>query len=291
MINNQAFAKTGDFVKLLTFGEVLWDVYPDKKHIGGAVMNFSAHAARLGTQVFFASAVGDDNEGQEALRFMEEYGINTACVGISPEYETGKCLVILDNNGIPSYNLLQNTAYDYIPLPKGEYDVLCFGTLALRSKENRETIKKLLRNSYREIFADINIRPPFISPESLALCLENATVIKASDEDLQCISSYSDPKEAIAEIMQSHRNIRLGAVTLGEKGSFVYDGKTFIYCDAVKTEVSSTVGAGDSFSAAFLVNLLNGKDIPHCLDTAARLSSFVVSQSAAIPDYDPKEYI
>ena len=278
-------------MKLLTFGEVLWDIYPDEKHIGGAVMNFSAHAARLGAHVCFASAVGNDVYGKYALSFMKKQGIDTGFVGISGNFETGKCIVTLDKNKTPSYDLIQNTAYDHIPLPHGDYDVLCFGTLALRSAENRETVRQLLKNSYKEIFTDINVRPPYISPESLALCLENATVLKASDEDLRYVSGCPDPKEAIAEIMQHHKNIRLAVVTLGENGSFVYDGKSFIHRDAVKTEVSSAVGAGDSFSAAFLVNLLKGRDISHCLDIAARLSSFVVSQNAAIPDYAPEEFI
>ena len=278
-------------MKILAFGEVLWDVYPSDKYIGGAVMNFSAHAARLGATVYFASSVGKDEEGTLALDLMNEWGINTESVAVSDRFETGKCLVTLDESSIPAYNLLQNVAYDHIPYPDISCDILSFGTLALREKENITILKSLLKKEYREIFVDINIRPPFYTDETISLCLENATILKISDEELHFVCADADLKTAAKAIMQKHKNIKLLIITMGEKGSFVYDGQEFFFKDAVKTEVSSTVGAGDSFSAAFLVNFLNGKSIDICLDSAVRLSSFVVSQKAAVPDYDGRDFI
>ncbi|MBQ8830514.1 MAG: hypothetical protein IJ017_02830 [Oscillospiraceae bacterium] len=273
-------------MKILTFGEVLWDVYPDEKHIGGAVMNFSAHASKLGAEVYFASAVGRDEEGRLALKLMNSWGINTDFVAVSEEYETGKCMVTLNENSIPTYDLLQNAAYDHIPCPDVSCDVLSFGSLALRNRENIAVIEKLLEKEYREIFVDINIRPPFYSEETISLCLENATILKISDEELHYVCSIGDLTHAAKDIMQRHKNIKLLIITLGEKGAMVYDGKEFFRKDGIKTEVLSTVGAGDSFSAAFLVNFLKGKSIDECLDAAVKLSSFVVSQQAAVPDYD-----
>ena len=278
-------------MKILAFGEVLWDVYPEEKHIGGAVMNFSAHAAKLGAEVYFASAVGNDKEGTLALKLMNGWGINTEFVAVSDIYETGKCLVTLDENSVPSYNLLQNVAYDHIPYPDFPCDILSFGTLALRENENYSVINKLLENKYREIFVDINIRPPFYTEKSISLCLENATILKISDEELHYVCDDSDLQAAAKAITQKHRNIKLLIITLGENGALVYDKKVFYRKAAIKAGVSSTVGAGDSFSAAFLVNFLNGKSIDECLDSAVRLSSLVVSQQGAVPDYDGRDFI
>ena len=278
-------------MKILAFGEVLWDVYPDKKYIGGAVMNFSAHTARLGAEVYFATCIGNDEDGAEALALMRTFGINTAFVAMSKEYETGKCIVTLNENGIPSYNLLDNVAYDHIPHPDSDGDILCFGTLALRNRENTEVLKKLLTKTYREIFADINIRPPFYSAETISLCLENATILKISDEELCYVSDKADLHAAAKDITEKHKNIKLLIITLGEKGAFVYDGANFIHRDGIKTEVSSTVGAGDSFSAAFLVNFLNGKSTEESLDAAVRLSALVVSHHDAVPDYNGRDFI
>ena len=278
-------------MKILAFGEVLWDVYPDEKYIGGAVMNFSAHTAKLGADVYFASAVGNDAEGSEALLHMNNWGIDTSYIAVTDKYETGKCMVTLDQNSVPIYDLRNNVAYDHIPLPDISCDVLSFGTLALRNRENIDVIKKLLSKDYREIFADINIRPPFYSDETISLCLDNATILKVSDEELHYICSDTDLHLASKDILQQHKNIKLLIITMGEKGALVYDGNEFLQQNGIKTEVISTVGAGDSFSAAFLVNFLNGRPIDICLNAAVRLSSFVVSQPAAVPDYDGRDFI
>jgi len=234
--------------------------------------------------------VGRDAEGAEALKLMSQWGIKTDRIAVT-NYETGKCIVTLNENNTPSYDLLQNVAYDHIPYPDGDYDVFCFGSLALRSTENTSVVKKLLLKGYKEIFVDINIRPPFISKEVIELCLDNATILKASDEDLRYIFDFTDIRKAAASIMQHHPNIKLMLVTLGENGAFLYNGNNYHYTPAVPTEVVSAVGAGDSFSAAFLVNYLLGNPFDRCLDCAARLSSFVVSQQAAVPEYDSREYL
>ena len=278
-------------MKILSFGEVLWDVYPHTRHIGGAPLNFAAHAAKLGSDVFFASCVGNDEEGRSALSMMQDWGICTSCVSLSNEYATGKCIVSLDKNGIPSYNLLSDTAYDHIPAPQADFDVLYFGTLSQRGSDNLHTLKNLLKKDYAEIFADINIRPPFVADSPIALCLENATILKVSSEELHYISDNRDMHNAAKELLKLHPNIKIIIITMGEHGALAYDGSSFYYRDAEKTTVCSTVGAGDSFCAAFLVNYLNGKDLETCLDSAVKLSAFVVSQQAAIPDYDGRDFI
>lgn len=285
-------------MKLLSFGEILWDVYPEKSCIGGAPFNFAAHFVKQGGEAYMLSAVGEDELGRAALESLKRLGIGTDYMSVS-EKETGKCLVELDSRGIPSYNLLNSVAYDDISCGAISEDIklLYFGTLALRDEHNVKTLLNLAdSHSFDEIFADVNIRKPFISREAIMLCLNRATIIKISDEELPFFSSEAfgcecDCDTAADKIFANHPNIRLVIITKGAEGSVAYDrlsGKRF-ESKAVKTEVVSTVGAGDSFSAAFLYKYISGLDIERCLKFASLVSAFVVSKTEAVPEYNPKD--
>ena len=179
-------------MKILSFGEILFDVFGDSANIGGAPLNFCAHAARAGAQTAMLSAVGNDDLGAAALRQVEIYGIDIRHTAILGDKMTGKCLVTLNEQGVPSYNLLEGVAYDYIPVPQlndERFDVFYFGTLALRSDYNRKTVESLLTAGIaKDVFVDINIRPPFYSDESILLALRHATLLKISDEELGTVA-------------------------------------------------------------------------------------------------------
>lgn len=284
-------------MKLLSFGEIIWDVYPNEKYLGGAPLNFAAHFAKQGGDAYILSALGDDELGKEALNKLPLWKVNSEYVSVLSGKETGKCLVSLNERGVPSYNIVRDSAYDYIDCSavSNGFDALYFGTLALRNEENRQGLVGLIKShSFREIFADVNLRKPFISRESLMLCMENATVLKISDEELPSVSKmvfdteYSY-KDIVTEISKAFQNIKLIIITLGEKGSLAYDvlNKASFSCDAESVTVASTVGAGDSFSAAFLYKYMSGFDINSCLKTASRISAYVVSKTEAVPKYDP----
>ncbi len=287
-------------MKILSFGEVLFDVYPDKEFIGGAPMNFAAHFARHGGKAAMISAVGEDRFGTLALDALCGFGLDTSFV-TRTERETGKCLVTLDENQIPSYDLLSDVAYDYISCDgvKGDFDALYFGTLALRSEYNRSSLCALLeREKFGEIFVDLNIRPPFFSSESVTFALENASIVKISDEEMPTVLSaiglgQSCDLSAVARALAAcFENIKLIIITLGDKGAFAYsaaDGKEYS-CGAVKVKAASTVGAGDSFSASFLYKYLSGESIDVCLSHAARVAAFVVSRYEAVPDYAKEDF-
>lgn len=280
-------------MKLLSFGEVLWDVYPDNKYIGGAPFNFSAHFKRCGGDASLASCVGNDKLGEETVETVGKYGVGTEYISVSPAKPTGRCDVTLDENRVPSYNLIRDAAYDYIPTDNigNGFDVLYFGTLALRDGFNRTSLKKLIsRNSYREIFVDVNIRAPYYSEETVEFALGSATVLKISDEELPAVAQVLGITETdgktFAEILKNKfENIRLIIITMGENGAAAFDcvSGRYFYCPAEKVDVVSTVGAGDSFGAAFLYNYLCGKDIEACLSAAAKLSGYVVAHRDAIP--------
>lgn len=284
-------------MKVLSFGEIIWDVYPDEKHLGGAPLNFAAHFAKQGGEAYVLSALGDDELGNEALNKLSLWKVNAEYVSVLSGKDTGKCLVTLDKQGVPTYNIVRDSAYDYINCSSvsDEFDALYFGTLALRNEYNRREISELIKShSFKEIFVDVNLREPFISRESLMLCMENATVLKISDEELSAVSKilYNteyDYKNIVTEISKTFQNIKFIIITLGEKGSYAYDvhNKTSFSCAAERVKVASTVGAGDSFSAVFLYKYMCGFDIDSCLKSASRISAYVVSKTEAVPEYDP----
>ena len=283
-------------MKVLSFGEILWDTYPTEKHIGGAPLNFSAHFVKAGGEAYLLSAVGADELGEAALSFLKEQGIRTDYVSVLEGKRTGECLVTLDGQGIPRYELLSGAAYDEIPKPElagADFDAFYFGSLALRSEKNRKTVSAVLASrDFKEVFVDINIRPPFISPDVIRFACRSATILKISEEEMSAVTKplfgwERDAEESVKTIADTFANVKLILITKGENGSVAYDcrsGRTS-YCDAFKVNVASTVGAGDSFSAAFLYGYLSGKPIEDCLCAASRVSAFVCSKAEAIPHY------
>ena len=281
----------------IAFGEILWDVYPDKKFIGGASLNFAAHFASHGGFATLLSSLGDDELGHEAIEVLNSHGINTDRVSLLPDKLTGQSIVTLNSLGIPSYNVLDDVAYDYIKdnIEAGEsFDALYFGTLSLRGMYNRESLRNTLqKGKFSEIFADVNIRHPHSLPENVDFAAASATIIKISDEELDFVLSALriDAKgtagDAARLISEKYPNLKLIIITLGEKGAICYsrDERKEYFTPATKTKVKSTVGAGDSFSAAFLYKYLSGKSIEDCLNHASRVSAFVVSETAAVPKY------
>lgn len=287
-------------MKTLVFGEVLWDVYTDGEYLGGAPMNFSAHFKKCGGESWIVTAVGDDLMGNNTVCEIEKRGINTEYISVV-EQETGKCLVTLDEKHIPSYNLLDNVAYDYICMPDTNnevFDVLYFGTLALRNENNRNVLKQILsENSFHNVFVDVNIRTPFCCGDVVRFVFENATIIKISDEELPTVMSILDKDELSVKkcaqmLSEQFRNLRMIIITRGDKGSVVFDcvNKKYHECESQKVEVASTVGAGDSFSAAFLIKYIKTNDISKALDFATKISGYVVSCKEAIPEYDLKDF-
>lgn len=278
-------------MKILSFGEIIWDVYETEKFIGGAPLNLAAHCSKQGAESFMLSAVGNDDLGKCALEEVKSFNVKTDFVSVNQEKETGKCIVTLNKSGVPSYNVLTDVAYDYIKTPDNiknfEFDVFCFGTLALRSRENLETVKSILKNiNIKKIYCDINIRPPFFSDETILFALSNANILKISDEELHFVTEACALKE-LEDIAEIYKNLEFILLTQGENGATVYDcknKKTFTE-NAPKVEVKSTVGAGDSFGATFICEYFKTNDTKKSLKKATEISAFVVSKKEAIPEY------
>ena len=285
-------------MKVIAFGEIVWDVYPDNACLGGAPLNFAAHLARHGHDVYMLSAVGTDGYGDEALAQLRNRGVHTDCVVRLDDKRTGACMVTLDEAGVPQYDLLSDVAYDRIPpvvLPAA--DVLYFGTLALRSENNRKTLQHVLnRSPFTDVFVDVNIRAPFYTDDTIRFAVEHATILKISDEELPTVANAlsintTDPREFINTFVTAYPSVRCLILTCGGDGALVYSrAEDTVYpCASKKVDVVSTVGAGDSFSAAFLHMYGKHEPIPQCAAYAAAVAGFVVSRQEAVPPYDPNE--
>ena len=286
---------------LLAYGEIIWDVYADHSVIGGATFNFAAHAARCGANVALISAVGRDQLGNGALGKLAHFGVDGRFVRRVAE-PTGQCLVTLDENAVPRYRVLRNTAYDRIVLSADDladirqsaFDALCFGTLIQRDAVSRATLRRLVAECrFPNIICDANLRPDCYDAESAAFCLRNATVLKVSAEEepllrgmgFYCAVSDS-PADIAKAICAAFPQIRVVILTLGKDGAFAYtagDGRSYRQ-PAIGDRVVSTVGAGDSFTAAWSAAYLSSKPMEECLLRAAELSGYVVAHLAAVPE-------
>ncbi len=282
-------------MKAIIYGEVIWDVYPDTAVIGGAPFNFSAHLAHLEDESHLITAIGDDKLGEDALNEMKKHGIHTDLVQKNT-FATGKCLVTLDKNGVPSYNVLQNTAYDNITLTNDKIsnlrgDVFYFNTLIQRNEVSRKTLKNILKQcSFAEVFCDINLRKDCFDKESLDLCLRTSTIVKISDEEGHFLEDLglieSSDKNFARRVAAAYPNLKQVVYTLGKEGSEVYDANTDkIYSSGKppKVEVVSTVGAGDCFGATYLHYIMSGATIEEAIKQATLRSNIVVSHKEAIP--------
>lgn len=279
-------------MKILSFGEIIWDVFEDKKEIGGAPYNFAAHCSRLGAESFLVSCVGDDENGRQAITEARNAGIKCDYISVDRKRKTGVCNIVLEN-GKPKYFLESNTAYDNIPdsVIYGSFDALYMGTLALRSPQSRRSFEKILKyTDKKEVFFDVNFRSDLYTRELVDRLMRETTILKVSDEEIGFFGRR-DPLHTVLDISAKYPKLKYVCLTLGRDGAFVYDcrKRQMLCSEKPKGEVVSTVGAGDSFSACFLVNLLSGKDIGECLDRAVILSDFVVQNLGAVPNYDPQE--
>ena len=220
-------------MKLLSYGEIIWDIYgANERTLGGAPLNFAAYTALFDNTVWLASSVGDDALGIKALEQIKALGIKTEYISTIKGKATGQCCVSLDKNRVPTYNILQDVAYDRILLPEKlseDFDAIAFGTLALREKLNRKNLKTVLENNdFSDIYVDLNLRPPFYGKETVDFCLSYATIVKISDEELPLVTQVlfhaaPDLQEAVASITEQYSRIKLLLITCGAKGAFCYD--------------------------------------------------------------------
>ena len=285
---------------IVGLGEVLWDVYPDAARFGGAPANFAYHAASLDAESWLASSVGVDELGDRALDTLRQHGVESACVARDAKHPTGRVDVTLDSLGRASYEFADNTAWDHIAWSDAldslarRCDAVCFGTLAQRSSQSRDTIQQFVKTtpfSALRMF-DVNLRKQFYDAAVIDQSLRLATALKLNEEELPIVArlcgvTESDPRDAMRALMNMY-SLRLIALTRGPDGATLIAGDEESTSPALPTTVVDTVGAGDAFTAAMVNDFLAGLPLAEVNAHANAVASFVCSQPgavAALPDY------
>ena len=280
-------------MKVLSFGEILWDIFPNEQNLGGAPLNFAAHLVKNGVDTSIYSSVGSDELGEKAIADISKLGVDTSYIS-TVSSATGICQVSFDGDK-PIYVIVADTALDniaYTPTTQ-KFDGLYFGTLAQRSITSANTLKQLCKTyDFNEVFFDINIRQKYYSKQTIDFSLKQATIFKVSREEIAVlyelgICLQKDYEKICEDLCEKYDNLKLIIITLDKDGALVYQSKTktALYSDKPKSKVVSTVGAGDSFSACFFANYLKGETIETCLKKAVKVSDFVVTKTEAIPEY------
>ena len=272
-------------------GELLWDLLPSGKRLGGAPANFAYHVSQFGLKGLAISAVGQDALGEETIQELERKQLLAYIERV--EYPTGRVNVQLDEAGIPLYDIQQDVAWDNIPFTEKLREIaentqaVCFGSLAQRSPQSRVAIQAFLASlpaddDVLRIY-DINLRTPFYSKEVVDLSLSAANVLKVNDEELPILANYYNlpqisPLEQ-CELLRQRFNLRLVIYTCGANGSYVISEEGVSSQPTPKV----SVGAGDSFTASFCAALINGSPISEAHAIAVKVSAFVCTQQGAMP--------
>lgn len=276
-------------------GEALWDVLPEGKKIGGAPANFAYHVSQFGLPSCVVSAVGADALGKEIVENFTSKGLNQLIAEVP--YPTGTVQVELDRAGVPQYDIKENVAWDNIPYTEqlaelaGRTKAVCFGSLAQRNVVSRQTINRFLDEMPQgedtlRVF-DVNLRQGFYSKEILCESMERCNILKINDEELVTVSRmFGYPGIDLQDkcwILLGKYDLKMLILTCGINGSYVFTPGHVSFQPTPKVEVADTVGAGDSFTSAFIASILKGKSVPQAHRRAVQVSAFVCTKKGAMP--------
>jgi len=274
-------------------GEILWDVFPDRKVLGGAPANFAYHVSQFGYNGYAVSAVGNDLLGKEILDSLAQKNLNYLIE--STDFQTGTVKVTVDGKGIPQYEICENVAWDNIPFTSRTENLakntttVSFGSLAQRNGVSKETIQSFLKSMPEKslkIF-DINLRQHFYSKELIDESLELANALKINDEEVVVVSKLfgmeGKNEQDICNVLLEKYKLDLVILTKGTDGSFVFTPKETSFQPTPKVHVADTVGAGDSFTAAFVASYMHGERIADAHQLAMEVSAYVCTQHGAMP--------
>lgn len=283
-------------------GEALWDVLPEGKKIGGAPANFAYHVSQFGLPSCVVSAVGDDAPGKEIVENFTSKGLNQLIAEVP--YPTGTVQVEIDQAGVPQYEIKENVAWDNIPYTAHletlaeRTKAVCFGSLAQRNVVSRNTINRFLdampQTDDTLVVFDVNLRQGFYNKEILCNSMKRCNILKINDEELVTISRmFGYPGIDLQDkcwILLGKYNLKMLILTCGINGSYVFTPGNVSFQPTPKVEVADTVGAGDSFTAAFISSILKGKSVTEAHSLAVRTSAYVCTKKGAMPIL-PSEFV
>jgi fructokinase len=279
---------------VVTIGELLWDLLPSGRRPGGAPANCAAHARRAGADAVLVSRVGDDDTGGELLACVVEAGVGAEYVGVDMALPTGTVSVSMDAHGQPVYDIREGAAWDAIPSTGAleglarRADAVCFGTLAQREPQSRRTIRRVVEcTSERALrVCDLNLRPPYASPEVIGASLRLASVLKLNENELASVCnmmSIGGTEVDALETLSDTYHLDVIALTRGAAGCRLYARGVVVDDAGVAVDVVDAVGAGDAFTAALVTGLLAHHGLERIAHDAARAASAACAHAGAFP--------
>jgi len=279
--------------RVVGLGEVLWDVLPERTCLGGAPANFAYITTLMGDQGIVASRVGEDSRGLDALRRMEELGLDIDHVQTDGEHPTGTVIVELDSNGLARYEIAAPVAWDLLEWTRDwerlaqNADAVCFGSLAQRSEASRATIRKFLAAADALKVFDVNLRQSYYSAETLSESMRLADIVKLNDEELPRIMSlfkfaHNDDLSSAQNLLREY-DLKVVCITRGGRGSLLVREHDSSVHSGFKVHVADTVGSGDAFTAGLVHEYLHGASLDLMNEVANLVGAWVASEVGAMP--------
>jgi fructokinase len=280
---------------MVGIGEVLWDLLPAGKVLGGAPANFAYMTSVLGDKGIVASRVGDDDLGHQAFGVMGALGLNTAYVQVDRARATGTAAVAIDSAGQPNFTIKKPVAWDFLEWTReweelsARADVICFGSLAQRFPRSAVTIESFLCGAPKQALriCDVNLRQSFYTQDVLRRCFQYADIIKLNEEELLQVSYLfklgTGTEEALARRLLNDYELRLVCITRGSRGSLLISGQQTVEHKGFQVRVADAVGAGDAFTACLAHHLIRERPLEEISESANRFASWVTTQTGATP--------
>lgn len=289
--------------RIISWGELLWDIFPDRELLGGSAANVAYHCANLGAESWLVSAVGNDRLGRDAMSRMKSAGVTTQGISVDAKAQTGRVRITFEG-AEPRFFVEEGVAWDKIE-PTQEIrgaifssDVFCFSTLAQRTPLMRSRLRAILQEIHQSgpitpfggaprrrplCVLDLNLRPPFTDPDAILETLRYADVIKVNEAEELWLRNLAQ-SDAVSWLLNEFP-ARLVAVTRAEKGASLYTQSLRVHAPGIPCQRGDPIGAGDAFVAALSVSLGSGLTLPKCLEQANRLGSWVAGHEGAMPAY------
>lgn len=279
--------------KIICFGETLWDIFPDKKVIGGAPLNVSLRLHALGAQATMISRIGRDQDGDKLIEYLKKESFDHSMIQFDEQLATGNVQVHLDESNTATYTISEPVAWDHIEFQQNDIEIISkadafiFGSLCCRNSRSRKTLFEYLLQAKFKVF-DANLRPPFYSMELVFQLMEIADMIKLNDEELDEIvkflriesKSIEDQIKNLSELTHTQHI----CVTLGAKGAIFFTQGEFFKNPGYKVVVKDTVGAGDSFLASLVYQFVRGVPSQQAIDFSCAMGSLVASKNGGNAD-------
>lgn len=292
-------AKTKEKFLVVGLGEILWDLMPEGRRLGGAPANFAYHCHSLGADGIIVSAVGQDKDGREISSSLDALEIKTTYLEKNADYPTGTVSVDLDEFGQASYTIHSPVAWDYISWSQSlaslamRCDAVCFGSLAQRNSVSRESIQRFLETAPENCLRvfDVNIRQDYATEDIVRQSLKLANVLKLNDDELPIVVkmlgiSGTSESEIVTELIKAC-DLHSVILTKGAAGSAIYTKDDVSFCESQDVPIVDTVGAGDSFTAATVMGFLHKMPLNELHQGVSRIADYVCTQPGATPSLDP----